>query len=80
MSALGGPSAPAYIHAMTIEDLEKAVASLTQRELDRFRDWFGVFDAARFDAKIERDAQSGALDKLAEQAATDHRAGRTRGL
>jgi hypothetical protein len=56
---------------MTVEDLEKAVASLTQRELDRFRDWFGAFDAARFDAKIERDAQSGALDRLADQAA-DH--------
>jgi hypothetical protein len=59
---------------MTVEDLEKAVANLTQRELDRFRDWFGVFDAARFDAKIERDVTNGSLDKLAEKAAADHRA------
>ena len=65
---------------MTVEDLEKAVASLTQRELDRFRDWFGTFDSARFDAKIERDAQGGRLDRLADQAVADHRAGRTREL
>ena len=56
---------------MTVEDLEKAVANLTQRELDRFRDWFGAFDAARFDAKIECDATNGALDKLADKAAAD---------
>jgi hypothetical protein len=65
---------------MTVEDLEKAVASLTQRELDRFRDWFGAFDAARFDAKIEHDATSGALDRLADKAAADHRAGHSREL
>jgi hypothetical protein len=65
---------------MTVEDLERAVANLTQRALDRFRDWFGAFDSARFDAKIERDATHGALDLLADKAAADHRAGRTRGL
>jgi hypothetical protein len=65
---------------MTVEDLEKAVASLTQRELDRFRDWFGAFDAARFDAKIERDVTNGALDHFAHKAAADHRVGRTREL
>ena len=58
---------------MTVEDLEKAVAKLTQRELDRFRTWFENFDSARFDAKIERDANSGKLDKLAEQAVADFR-------
>jgi hypothetical protein len=57
---------------MTVEDLEKAVANLTQRELDRFRDWFGTFDAARFDAKLERDATNGTLDKLADKAAAAH--------
>jgi hypothetical protein len=43
---------------MTVEDLEKAVAKLTARELDRFRAWFDEFDSARFDAKIERDVQA----------------------
>ena len=63
---------------MTIEDLEKAIEKLPPRELEKFRAWFEQFESARFDEKIERDAQSGKLDKLADRAAAEHRAGRTR--
>ena len=69
-----------YDEAMTVEDLEKAVAKLTARELDRFRAWFDEFDSARFDAKIERDAQAGKLDRLADAAVDDFRKGRAREL
>ena len=65
---------------MTVEDLEKAVAKLTAGELDRFRSWFEEFDSARFDAKIERDAQAGKLDRLADAAVDDFRKGRAREL
>lgn len=65
---------------MTVDDLEKAVANLTTRELDRFRAWFDAFDSARFDAKIERDAQAGKLDRLADAAVDDFRKGRARDL
>jgi hypothetical protein len=63
---------------MTIEDLEKAVAKLAPDQFAKFRDWFDAFDAARFDAKIERDAKAGRLDGLAEQALADFRQGRAR--
>jgi hypothetical protein len=63
-----------------IEDIEKAVAELPPNELDEFRAWFAEFDAARFDEKIQRDAKSGKLDQLAEEALRDFRAGRTRPL
>jgi hypothetical protein len=65
---------------MTVEDLEKAVAKLTARELDRFRAWFDEFDSARFDTKIERDVQGGKLDRLADAAVDDFRKGRAREL
>lgn len=65
---------------MTVEDLESAVAKLPPGELARFRAWFEAFDAARFDDKIERDAQAGRLDRLAEQALDDLRKGRAREL
>ena len=65
---------------MTIEDLEKAVAKLPPSDLARFRAWFEEFDAARFDQKIERDAKSGKLDRLADQAIDDLRKGRAREL
>ena len=57
-----------YILATTIEDLENAVARLPPDQLAKFRDWFEASDAARFDEKIERDAKTGKLDRLAEQA------------
>jgi hypothetical protein len=63
---------------MTVDDLEKAIANLTGRELERFRAWFEQFDAARFDQKIERDAQNGKLDRLADAAVADLRKGRAR--
>jgi hypothetical protein len=58
---------------MTIEDIETAITNLRPDELDRFRAWFEMFDAARFDEKIERDAKAGRLDRLAEQALADYR-------
>jgi len=63
-----------------IEDIAKAVAELPSDQLQRFRAWFAEFEAARFDQEIERDAKAGRLDRLAEQALADYRAGRAREL
>jgi hypothetical protein len=65
---------------MTVEEIEAAVSTLPPDQLDRFRAWFEQFDAAQFDRKIERDAISGKLDGLAEQAVADFRKGRAREL
>ena len=64
----------------TLEDIEKAVAELPAEQLAKFRVWSDKFEAARFDQKIERDARAGKLDRLAEQAIADFRAGRAREL
>jgi hypothetical protein len=64
----------------TVEDIEKAIAKLSAPELDRLRDWFEEFQAARFDNKIERDARAGKLDRLADAALAEHRKGRSREL
>jgi hypothetical protein len=60
---------------MTVEDIERAVSKLPADDLARFRAWFEEFDAACFDRKIELDAESGKLDRLAEQAIADFRPG-----
>ena len=65
---------------MTVEDLEKAVSKLPPDDLARFRAWFEEFEATRFDRKIERDATSGRLDRLAEQALAGYRQGRAQEL
>jgi hypothetical protein len=59
-----------------IEDIEKAVEQLSPEDLARFRAWFEEFEARLFDAKIERDARAGKLDKLMAEARANHRAGR----
>ena len=61
-----------------LEDIEKAVSALSPAELVEFRAWFEEFEAARFDAKIERDAVGGKLDKLAAEFLADLREGRAR--
>ena len=63
-----------------LEDLEKAVAELPVDQLARFRAWFEEFEAAHFDKKIEQDAAAGRLDRLAEEALSEFRAGRAREL
>jgi hypothetical protein len=64
----------------TVEDIEKAIARLKPRELDRLRAWFDEYQAARFDEKIERDANAGKLDDAAARAVADHCKGRSRKL
>ena len=52
-----------HCRAMTLSDLENAVAKLPAEELVRFRAWFEEFDSVRFDQKIERDTNAGKLDR-----------------
>ena len=63
---------------MTIEELQKGVEDLLPDELARFRAWYEQFDAALFDAKIERDAGNGTLDRVLAKSDEDFRAGRFR--
>ena len=64
----------------TAEEIEKAIEELDPRELARFRAWYEAFEARRFDAAIERDAEAGKLDDFAEEALAAHRAGHSRDL
>jgi hypothetical protein len=63
-----------------VEEIEKAVEQLAPKDLAEFRAWYEAFDARRFDEKVERDALGGKLDRLAEEALADFRAGRAREL
>ncbi len=60
--------------------LEQAVSQLPPKELARFRKWFETFDAKIWDKQFEEDAKSGTLDKLANQAIADSRAGKYKKL
>lgn len=75
------PPGIGYTVPMTdVEKLEREVAALAEPELAEFRRWFAAFDATVWDAQLEADAESGALDRLADEAITEHLAGRSRPL
>ena len=61
-----------------IEKLERAVQKLSREELAAFRDWFRKYDSDEWDRQIEKDVHSGKLDSLAEEAISEHKAGRTK--
>lgn len=65
---------------MTVKELERAVAGLSPAELAEFRDWFHAFEQDEWDRQIARDAESGKLDKFAEEAIADYKAGRVKEL
>jgi hypothetical protein len=57
-------------------ELEQAVPQLPPKELARLRKWFEEFDAKVWDRQFEQDAKSGKLDKPANRAIADFRAGK----
>ncbi len=60
----------------TVQEIEKAVTRLSWEDLARFREWFEEYNAKLWDEQFERDAKSGRLNKLANQAIADFRAGK----
>ncbi len=65
---------------MTVQSLERAVATLSPAELAEFRRWFAEFDAANWDAQIEADAAAGRFDAMAAEALAEYEAGKAREL
>jgi hypothetical protein len=63
-----------------VENIEQEVEALTPAELAAFRTWFLEFDAQVWDRQIEEDVRKGRLDKLAEDALAEHRAGKSKEL
>jgi len=51
-----------------VEELAKAVASLTAEEYREFRRWFLERDGEQWDQQIEEDSRAGKLDFLVQEA------------
>lgn len=57
----------------TVQEIESAIEKLSDEQLEELRAWL-------FDREISRDAASGLLDSLADEALRDARAGRAKHL
>ncbi len=71
-----------YVPAMNqaVASLGNAVEQLGRDDLAVFREWFSSFEAAEWDAQIERDISAGKLDQLAAEGIEEFMAGTTRSL
>jgi hypothetical protein len=65
---------------MSITEIEQAIIQLPPQDFKQLREWFEELEAQKWDEQIERDAKSGKLDKIAEQALKDYRTGKAREL
>ena len=63
-----------------VEKLEREIQTLSGKELTSFRAWVAAFDAAAWDKQIDDDVEASRLDRLADTALADYRAGRSRKL
>ncbi len=52
----------------TILEIESAIEKLPEQDLHQLSGWFDEYLNRKWDAQMERDAQSGALDFLADEA------------
>lgn len=58
-----------------LEQIEAAIEKLAPGDVAKLREWLAELDARLFDEKIARDAGSGKLDKLADAARANMKAG-----
>ncbi len=63
-----------------LEELEKAVGSLTEEEYREFRRWFLQRDWEQWEIQIEEDSKTGRLDFLIEEAIEAKKAGNLQDL
>jgi len=61
-----------------LEKIEQDIRKLDRKELLAFRRWFREYDSDEWDRQIEEDVRAGKLDKLAEEALAEHRAGKSK--
>ncbi len=64
----------------SVQEIQKAIFSLSPKDLSVLRRWFDEFDARLWDEQLEQDAQNGKLDQIAERALQEYRAGNAKPL
>jgi hypothetical protein len=64
-----------------VEELQRAIGTLTQEELEELRLWLDEYAGPRpLDRRIEADLAAGRLDKAVQTALDDEKRGRVRPL
>ena len=62
----------------TVQEIEMAIQQLPGKDMAKLAHWLDEYAEAQWDKRIEVDAKSGALRRLAEEAKAARRAGKLR--
>ena len=60
---------------LSVEEIKSAIASLSQEDYARLRDWFSERDREKWDEEIEKDSAAGKLDFLVKEAIAEKNQG-----
>ena len=63
-----------------VAEIEKALRTLSVEDARKIADWLQNYLDEKWDNQIDRDIAAGKLDKLADKAMQDYRAGRVKPL
>ena len=66
------------IVAKSAEEISEEIMRLPQDQLQKFREWYEVFDSEKWDDQIACDASGGKLDEIADRAMKEYKAGKSR--
>jgi hypothetical protein len=64
----------------TVQEIETAIQKLKPKEIREVGDWLDELREDLWDRQIDADIKAGRLDKLADKALEDYRAGRCKPL
>ena len=64
----------------TVKEIETAIQKLKPKEIREVGDWLDELREDLWDRQIDADIKAGRLDKLADKALEDYRAGRCKPL
>ena len=60
----------------TVQEIENAIAQLSEEEFKNFKEWFDKYAASAWDQKIADNIESGKLDLFAEEALSEFQNGK----
>jgi len=64
----------------TVQEIERAIGALTQRELEELYSWLDQNCPQPIDTRLESDLTAGLLDKAIHRALDDEKSGRVQPL
>lgn len=65
---------------LTVKEIKDAIASLSERDYAKLRDWLAERDEESWDREIEEDFKAGRLDHLVKEALSEESEGKTQDL